>query len=154
MNKLVIGLGALVLVLASALITVVATGMFSKGGGGDEQLVAEEDKVNPFEAVQYLQLEPEFIVNFGANAKPRYLMVDVSASTKEEEAITAIKQHMPVIRDKLLTLFGEQKAAELKTAEAKEKLRGEALASIQLVMEERYGSAAVDEVLFTRFVMQ
>jgi len=84
----------------------------------------------------------------------KYLMIDVSASTKEEEAVAALKQHMPVIRDKLLTLFGEQKAAELKTADAKEKLRGEALACIQSVMEERYGSTGVDEVLFTRFVMQ
>ena len=154
MNKLVIGLGALVLILASALVTVIATGMFSKGGNAAQEVVVQEVKVNPFEAVQYLQLEPEFIVNFGANAKPKYLMIDVSASTKEEAAVAALKQHMPVIRDKLLTLFGEQKAAELKTAEAKEKLRGEALACIQSVMEERYGSTGVDEVLFTRFVMQ
>ena len=154
MNKLVIGLGALVLILASALVTVIATGMFSSGGGATEEVVVEEEKVNPFEAVQYLPLEPEFIVNFGANSKPKYLSVDVSASTSDEEVIAALKQHMPVIRDKLLTLFGEQNASELKSADAKEKLRGEALASIQSVMEERFGSTGVDEVLFTRFVMQ
>ncbi len=153
MNKLVIGLGALVLILATALVTVLATGMMNKGGAAAEVQEVKE-KPNPFAEAKYKELKPEFIVNFGPKARPAYLMIDVSVSSKDEEALKALDQHMPVVRDRLLSLFADQKAAELQTSEAKEKLREQALACIQEVMTERYGSKGVDEVFFTRFVMQ
>ena len=153
MNKLVIGLGALVLILATALVTVLATGMMNKEAPEAAAAVPAE-KPNPFAEAKYFELKPEFVVNFGAKARPRYMMIDVSVSTKDDKAIEALKKHMPVVRDKLLSLFGDQNAAALQSSEAKENLRGETLACIQDVMKERFGSAAIDEVFFTRFVTQ
>ncbi len=154
MNKLVIGLGALVLILATALVTVLATGMMNKGAPPPAEAAAPAEKPNPFAEAKYFELKPEFVVNFGPKARPRYMMIDVSVSTKDDKAIEALKKHMPVVRDKLLSLFGDQNAAALQSSEVKEKLRGETLACIQDVMKERYGSPAIDEVFFTRFVTQ
>ncbi len=131
--------------------TLFATGALDKQPA--EQVV-QAPPPNPFKETQYLQLAPEFLVNFGPKSRPRYMSAEISVSTNDPEALAAIKQHMPVIRNNLLMLFGQQDAASLQTPEGKEQLRKAALAEVQKVMKERFGKEAVDDLFFTKLVMQ
>ncbi|HHJ19484.1 MAG TPA: hypothetical protein ENJ84_06605 [Gammaproteobacteria bacterium] len=154
MNKLVIGLGAALLVTLSALVTVLLTGGNSGGGEGDAAAAQVAEPENPFKEAKYFDLKPQFDVNFGANSHPKYMVLEMSASSKDQAAIDALQQHMPVIRNSLLMLFGSQDAQSLQTTEGKEALREKALACIQGIMEERFGDKGIDDVFFTRLVMQ
>lgn len=154
MNKLVIGLGAALLVTLSVLVTVLLTGGNSGSPDGNTAEAEVAEPENPFKEVKYVDLKPKFDVNFGANSRPKYMVLEMSASSLDQAAIDALEQHMPVIRNSLLMLFGSQDASTLQTTEGKEALREKALTVVQDIMQERFGSKGIDDVFFTRLVMQ
>ena len=153
MNKMImIGGGAIALVGVSVGLSLFLTGGMSKEAAATAQ-VAPAPPENPFKKAQYIKLNP-FIVTLPTKSRPNMLQVDMSASTTDEDAIEALKQHMPVIRNNLLMLMNAQDIKTLQTNEGKEALRQKALTTVQEIMKERYGSEGIDEIFFTKFVMQ
>ena len=73
---------------------------------------------------------------------------------RDEAIIDAVKQHMPVIRNSLISLFSSQEFKTISTREGKEALRQEVLAEIQQILEQQTGEPGVEDVYFTSFVMQ
>ena len=66
-----------------------------------------------------------------------------------------MQSNSPAIRDALLTLFGQQTAESLSTAEGKEQLRVKALEAVRAVMKsEGKEPEKIEAVYFTSFVMQ
>ncbi len=102
----------------------------------------------------YFHLQPEFVVNFGAKARPRYLMLEVSASTYDEKVLEIMDTHMPEIRNDLILLYGSQDSKILSTTEGKNELRAKTLEAIQKVLLKHYDDEGIEDVFFTRFVMQ
>jgi flagellar FliL protein len=75
--------------------------------------------------------------------------------THDPKTVEALKAADPIIRNDLLMLFSNQKAADLATNDGKEKLRAAALAAVRKVLAQNDGKPEkVDAVLFTTFVMQ
>ena len=115
---------------------------------------ADAAAVEPPKApAQYIPIEPAFVVNL-ADEEVRYLQVEIQVVTREPDAAAAMKTHMPMIRNRLLLLFSQQKATELRTREDKERLQSEALAEVQAVLTEQTGKPGVEALLFTSFVSQ
>jgi len=114
----------------------------------------EEAPVESTDAAIYIPIKPPFIVNFQARGRQRFLQVDVSLMSRDNEAINAVQMHMPLIRNALVLLFGSQSYAELQLAEGKESLRQDALMEVQKIMEKEIGRPGIEEVFFTSFVMQ
>ena len=151
-----------VLLGISAVATLMLTGML----GGEEEVVAEEadatdakkgkDKtVKKAKApLNYVPLDPPFVVNFSADTDIRFLQVTVEVGTRRPELIEVIKEHRPAIRNSLVMLFSSQDPYALNTREGKESLRAEALSEIQRVMKDETGEKGVENVFFTSFVMQ
>ncbi len=102
----------------------------------------------------YYNFQPEFVVNFGAKSRPRFLMVEVAASTYDESVAELLDEHTPLLRNELLILFGNVDSASLLTAEGKTKLLETTLEAINEAMEPYYRGNVIEEVFFTRFVMQ
>ncbi|HEX6999679.1 MAG TPA: flagellar basal body-associated FliL family protein [Gammaproteobacteria bacterium] len=102
----------------------------------------------------YFALDPGLIVNFEGGGRVRYLQVGIEFQTHDPAAVEAFAQHAPVVRNSLIMLLSDQSYEELVTREGKEALRQAALAEVQAVMTERYGSPAVETLYFTNFVMQ
>jgi flagellar FliL protein len=102
----------------------------------------------------YYELKPELVVNFPGNTRPRYLQVAITAVTGSEEALAALELHSPAIRNDLLLHFTGSEPGTMATREGKEALRADALQVIQDVMKQRFGSKAVEDVFFTRLVLQ
>ena len=162
-SKLLIIIIVVVLLLGvSATATLMFTGILS----GDDEVVAEESesgsKSDQKKAKQkkaraplnYVPLDPPFVVNFSGDTDIRFLQVTLQVGTRDPSVVELVKEHRPAIRNSLVFLFGSQDPAALNTREGKEALRDQALAEIQKVMKSETGSAGIDSVFFTSFVMQ
>lgn len=114
---------------------------------------AAEEPVLPAPA-SYLALDPAFIVNLESPEEARYLQVEVQIMSRDGVALEASKVHVPLIRNSLLMLFGQQRPEDLASREGKEKLQQAALAEVQKVLQAETGKPVVEAVYFTSFVMQ
>jgi flagellar protein FliL len=75
----------------------------------------------------------------------------MSRTPKMEDTL---KQHMPIIRNRLLLLFSQQTVEGVRSREAKEKLQADALKEVQAVLTEATGKPGIDALYFTSFVTQ
>ncbi|MCU0759138.1 MAG: flagellar basal body-associated FliL family protein [Steroidobacteraceae bacterium] len=150
------GKGKLILIAALALVVVGggAGGFFywkSTQGGAH----AKQEEPKAVLPLQFVPLDPPFVVNFSGQQTVRFLQVEVRLASRELETIERMKANEPVIRNDLLLLFGQQEAAELATREGKEKLRNAALEQVRRIVKAEGGKPeTVDSVYFTSFVMQ
>jgi len=131
---------------------------------------------NPDEAVQpvgpvalapaiYLQLNPNFTINFNVNGRQRFLQAEITLMYRDPVLEPLLKLHMPAIRNSLVMLLSSKNFDELQTPEGKEALRTEALSAVQGIVDREQQAQAsassstaatskVEQVLFTTFVMQ
>lgn len=119
--------------------------------------------------VNYFPIDPAFVVNIQDNNSLRFMQVSVNLMTMDAEVVAAVQKHMAPIRHELLMLFSSRDINEVRSTEAREKLRQEALVKIQGVLAHYADISAskrvkgeggkefpsgVQEVLFTSFVIQ
>lgn len=102
----------------------------------------------------YEQMVPAFITNYNLNGKQRYMQVTVALMARDEEQLKALKVHMPMLRNQLVMLFSSQNFESLMTPVGKEMLRQQATAKVQELAKKETGNLAVEQVLFTNFVLQ
>ncbi len=164
---LIIGIIVVVLLGVSATATLFLTDMI---GGGDDVAAGEADAADTGDTkvdkkkekkakkvkapLNYVPLDPPFVVNFSDDSETRFLQVTVELGTRDPEVIDKVKEHRPAIRNNLVMLFSSQNPSDLNTREGKEKLRSETLAEVQKVLKEETGEVGVEAVFFTSFVMQ
>lgn len=86
------------------------------------------------EGVNYIDVKPPLIVNYGGEAKMRYIKAEISIRTENMDGALEITHHLPLIRDKLISILSQQTEEAVATAEGKEKLRLFALAEINKVL--------------------
>jgi flagellar FliL protein len=162
-SKLLIIILIVVLLLGvSATATLMLTGVLSSddetlaatetssGGKSDKNAKTLKTKL----PLNYIPLDPPFVVNFSGDTDIRFLQITIEVGTRNPEAVEAIKEQRPAIRNSLVMLFSSQDPYVLNTREGKEKLRAETLSEIQKVMKDETGSKGVEKVFFTSFVMQ
>ncbi len=92
----------------------------ASGGGGPA--VAE--------GVNYIPLTPALVVNYGGPGKARFIKAELSIRTETGEDATEVLHHLPLIRDRLVSILSAQTEESISTAEGKEYLRVYALAEI------------------------
>ncbi len=103
----------------------------------------------------YVALDPPFVTNFDGDQSVRFLQITAQVMTHDAATQALIKANDPVLRNDLLLLFSNQKAAELQIREGREHLRAQALQTVRHDVTISGGEAGkVDAVLFTSFVMQ
>ncbi len=93
---------------------------FASGGGGPAFA----------EGVNYIDVKPPLIVNYGGTGKMRYIKAEISLRTENMEGAVEITHHLPLIRDKLIHILSQQTEESIATPEGKEKLRLFALAEV------------------------
>jgi flagellar protein FliL len=149
------GKGKLILIIVLALVVVgggVGGFLFWKSRQGEHK---KEEEHKPVLPLQFVPLDPPFVVNFQGQQTVRFLQIEVRLSSRELATVELMKANEPVIRNDLLMLFGAQDAAQLATREGKEKLRAESLALVRKIVKAEQGKPeTVDNVFFTSFVMQ
>jgi flagellar protein FliL len=86
------------------------------------------------EGVNYIDIKPPLIVNYGGTGKMRYIKAEISIRTENMEGAMEITHHLPLIRDRLISILSQQTEEGVATAEGKEKLRLFALGEINKVL--------------------
>ena len=62
--------------------------------------------------------------------------------------------HMPLIRNRLITLLGGRESDQIMSAEAREQLRAELLANLRETMVKQTGTPTISALYFTGFIIQ
>lgn len=167
------GSGKLVLILLVVLIALLLavgtaaalylTGVISPLGNGDrdnaEEVAEESDEQQPSAPArgpaQYLEMEDAITVNISREGGRRaILQVHLQLMSRDEEILSSVEEHMPLIRNNLINLFGDQQFEDITSSDGKNALREEALEEINSVLEEEGEWPHVEAVYFTNFVTQ
>ncbi len=157
--------GKIIVIIVAALLLLgggAGAGLYFIGAlGPDEKVVSEDDEDYEEEEEEetraeaiYVDLHPAFTVNLQGKSKARFLQASVQVLTREPKVEEQIKQHSPMIRNKLVMLFSGKTSQELRTVEGKETLQNEARSAIDGVLKTENGKGGVEAVFFTSFVMQ
>ena len=101
----------------------------------------------------YYAIDPPLVVNFEDGSVVRFLQITMEVMAHDQKAIETVQKNIPLIRNNLLLLMSNRNYQAMMSREGKEKLRQEALTEINAV-QKKEGSPAVDDLLFTTFVVQ
>ncbi len=135
----------------------VAGTLYFLGVFGDEEVVieeVEEDQQPSHAPAIYYPIKPAFIINFRVRGRQRLLQIAVTVMTREVDAVDAVQTHLPLIKNKLVMLFGGEVYEDLHTAEGRELLRQKTLEAVQDVLQQEIGKPGIEQVLFEDFIMQ
>ena len=148
----VVGLG---LVLAVGLSGASTLYFMSRGEPKNAEVAADTQAAPLRQPAIYETLMPAFVVNFSnTGGRQRYMQVSVALMSRDQAALDALKEHMPLLRNQLVMLFSSQEFASLTTPVGQEMLRQQATASVQELAQREIGKLAIEQVLFTNFVLQ
>lgn len=120
--------------------------------GEEKPEKAAETKV-PSKAPIFVTLEP-FTVNLSEIDAERYLQVGIVFEAADSGAVDAINQHMPIIRNRILLLLSSKRAADLESADGKQRLATEIIAAAREPLGKRGRQKSVEDVYFSSFVIQ
>jgi len=104
--------------------------------------------------MNYLPMEPAFVVNFGADADVRFMQINIQVGSRDSAALENVKVHTPAIRNGLVMLYSSQDPTVLNTRAGKEELLKQTREEINRVLKEQTGTSSIEQVYFTSFVMQ
>lgn len=113
---------------------------------------AKEGEAAPYPG--YMALEPPLIVNLANPRKARYLKLSLQFFIETQSDADVIIQHMPRLRDRMISLLGGRDGEQIMTSEAREQLRIELLDSLRKTMMEHTGRPAISAIYFTDFIVQ
>ncbi|MEH6651678.1 MAG: flagellar basal body-associated FliL family protein [Motiliproteus sp.] len=119
--------------------------------------VVADDEPASEDYVEYVELQPPFITNYGGVGPLKYLKAEVSLRVNSSDAESNIKRHQAHIRNNLVMLFSRQTDESIDSPAGREKLRLEAMESIRQIMVSEYGDegySMLNNLLFTSFVTQ
>jgi flagellar protein FliL len=126
----------------------------TEGEGGHGQSEEEKAAEQASKMALYVVLPRPFV--FNVSAKPRYRLVQIKVALLVRGAANEAlaKLHTPLIEGAMFKVFSAASNEQLVSADGREKLRSDALASVSQALHEVTQQAVVEQVLFTGFVMQ
>lgn len=145
---------------AVVLIGAVVGGLFAfgiLGGSGHHAEPADPASADPGEAAKpvdpavvlpSVELE-SFVVNLADTDQNRFLKVTLVVELTKEELTKDIESRKPKVKDAIITLLSGKTSAQVRDSKGKLKLRQE----ITLRLNEILGTNAVNEILFTEFII-
>lgn len=105
-------------------------------------------------AAKYIYMEPAFVLNYGSTGRMRYLRTEVVLRVSSVEAAARVTQHKPYLRNNLVMLLSAQSDDVMNTAQGRETLRKVALDEVRALMQKLEGTADIDDLYFSNFVVQ
>jgi flagellar FliL protein len=155
------GKGKLILIIAGValllLLTAGATlwfaGFFSATEGDETASPQAAPKAeNPL----YYPISQPFTVNLRGEEgqRARYLQAELTLMSYQQPALTAVETHMPVIRNNVNRLLARQDGQALLTEAARAQLQLDVVAEVNAVLEAQDVAAQVEDVYFTKLIMQ
>jgi flagellar FliL protein len=159
-NKLIIIIAVVIVIL----IAVGGAGYFFLMGdddapdlsAGETMLEGEESVAFPSKDgnALYVAMPRPFVFNVTGVGRDRLVEIKVQLMLRGSDNEEQAKMHIPLIEGTLLRAFSTANADALATQAGKKAIRSSALKELQKTMLNISGNNTVEEILFTRFVMQ
>jgi len=104
----------------------------------------------------YFEIEEPFTINFlnQSQEKIRYLQIRVALKSDDPTIINDAEMNLPMIQDALRLLFTNQDYQTISSVAGREQLQQQALEKIRGILAEETGSDGLEQVYFTRFILQ
>lgn len=104
---------------------------------------------------QYFLLEPDIITNYIKTGKRiGFVRVSVELMVNSKIDYALLKQHEPLIRDKIITIFGEQSETNIKSSAERERIRYQCLEDVNSLLFTETGKKPIKELIFTKYLYQ
>jgi flagellar FliL protein len=110
-------------------------------------------KEKPVEITKFYPLD-KFIISIPGEKYPHYLLLELALKSNNQELQPVLNEADPLIRNSLMKMFSRKKFQELNNNDQLDSLQSEALVNIVKVLMEHEFPSDIDEVLFTRMVIQ
>ncbi|UJF23580.1 flagellar basal body-associated protein FliL [Shewanella sp. OMA3-2] len=120
----------------------------------DVSSVVESSSQAPTRQANYVAMPRPFLFNLPGVDRARLVEIKVQLMVRGSDDETAVRKHIPLIEDALLTTFSGADVQKLSTQAGKDEVRQLALLSVQNTLQPVTGKPLVEKVLFTGFVMQ
>ncbi len=120
-------------------------------------LLAEEEEGEEvdLEPIMYFEIEPNILTFYqGTGRKIGYVVVQINVAVRGQENYDLIELHVPLIQDNLIDFFNKQDKSVIQPFSEREKLRLQAQASVEAVLQEEIGKDIIENLLFTNYVYQ
>lgn len=153
MQKLLFGVGALVLVVIGVVAGPTVMNMISPPE--DPEAAEEVAEVDTGKPAIYQSLHPPLVVNFKDSAGTvHFMQATIEVMSRDQEVINAVREHTPAIRNALIMLLGSVEYEKVVTREGKEELLADVLAEVQSLMTKHIGKPGVEAAYFSALVVQ
>lgn len=149
------GSSKLIIIILVAIIVIggAAAAFFLLGGdSAPEDAVGEP--TNTVMPSYYFKIKPAFIANYVVEGRQRYLQVEMTLVTRNDSHVSLFNENMPFLQNDITAWLTEQAVDDLRDPESREALRATLVEELQVKFEEETGTNAIDDILFTGFVMQ
>jgi len=104
---------------------------------------------------QYYPLEPDIITNYVKPGKRiGFVRISVELLVNSSANLAIVQRHAPLIRDRIITILGEQNEKEVKSFAEREAIRLRCLLEINEVVSAVANRRPVQDVFFTKFLYQ
>lgn len=113
---------------------------------------AEEEGV--VEGSIYIPMEPPFVVNYGGAGRLKYLKTELSLRVNDVHTASAVRHHMPLIRNAMVMLLSRQSEEAITSTEGVERLRETAKQEIIALLESEQNAADLLDVYFNNLIVQ
>jgi len=144
----------MVLVVLSSSAAAAAIYLVLGQGNGDNTSAMQVQATPERRAPIFVKIDP-FTVNLADDVYgTRLLYTGMSLKVGDTETREILEEHMPQVRSRLLLLFSGQEARELTGPGGKEALADKVLAVLHDPMTEHQPELAIEDVLFTEFIVQ
>ena len=116
---------------------------------------AEEEGGEHSSNYQYFALEPDIITNYIKPGRQLgYVRLRVELMVKSTSAHEAVEMNIPLIRDRIITIIGEQNESQIKSNTERDAIRQRCLTEVNDVLLQTIGTSPIENLLFTKYLVQ
>lgn len=119
-------------------------------------LMAEDESTEGTQiSYQYLKLEPDIVTNYVKSGKKiGFVRVTVDLMVDSAANFAILERHEPLIRDKIITIFGQQTEEMVKKPDEREGIRQRCLEEINELLFVETNRKPLRDLFFTKYLYQ
>ncbi|HEY7885535.1 MAG TPA: flagellar basal body-associated FliL family protein [Cellvibrionaceae bacterium] len=102
----------------------------------------------------YIPMEPPFVVNYGGVGRLKYLKTEISLRVADVHTASAVRHHMPLLRNALVMLFSRQEEDTINTQQGVEQLRQLAREELNALLASEGAPTGIVELYFNNLIIQ
>ncbi len=117
-------------------------------------LAAQEQEPGADTNSIYIPMEPPFVANYGGKGRLKYLKTEVSLRVNNVHTASAVRHHMPLLRNAMVMLLSRQQEETVSTQEGVEQLRQTAREELNELLDSENAIPGITEVYFNSLIIQ